>query len=515
MDSGAHRSRDEPSTTPTGDPDARPTLPDPSVLGAERPVVEAPPRAGRLGRYELLFELARGGMGTVYVGRLVGAHGFDRLVAIKRLTGDDADVEAFLAEARLSARILHPNVVQTFELGEHDGAPFIVMQLIEGVSLAKLLAKHVAQGEAIDADVAAWVIAQAAKGLHAAHELRSVDGRPLGLVHRDVSPQNLLLSYEGRVYVTDFGIAKLRDSRQATQSGVVKGKFAYMSPEQARAQPVDRRSDVFALGICLYESLVGARLFQGDSPAETVLRIVEHVPKSPREVRPEVPEEIVPIVLRCLAKKREDRFATAAELADALREYLRGRHARVDETDLAALLDRTVHEERERLSETIRAALTAADVVAPPAEVSPGTLTAASAVAGIDAPRRRRWLVPVLGAVVVAGAAVGAWGFGGLGRGTAAHPTGEATSGIAAAPGSTSTSTSTSTPTSTLPSATAIASVTGAATAPSSTQPPRVRGSSGAARAPASASAPKVTSAPTVPPSQPTTSSGTPFRSLD
>src|SRR5579883_776159 len=270
------------------DPDARPTLPDPGVAGAESSAVVAPPHAGRLGRYDLLFELARGGMGAVYVGRLVGAHGFDRLVAVKRLTREDADVEAFLEEARVSARISHPNVVQTFELGEEQGMPFLVMQLVEGVSLARLLSKLAARDEAIGADLAAWILAQAAAGLHAAHELRSVDGRPLGLVHRDVSPQNVLLSYEGRVYVTDFGIAKLRDARRSTESGVVKGKFAYMSPEQARAQPVDRRSDVFALGILLYEAIVGARLFQGESPAETVLRVVEQATPSPRAARPEV-----------------------------------------------------------------------------------------------------------------------------------------------------------------------------------------------------------------------------------
>jgi serine/threonine-protein kinase len=378
-------------------------------------------------------------MGTVHVGRLVGAHGFDRLVAIKRLSDEGADVEPFLAEARLSARIHHPNVVQTLELGEHEGSPFIVMQLVEGVSLSRLLGRLVERREVMAPEIAAWIVAQAAAGLHAAHELRSVDGRPLGLVHRDVSPHNLLVSFSGHVYVTDFGIAKLRDARQATtQSGVVKGKFAYMSPEQARAQPLDRRSDVFTLGICLYESLVGARLFQGESPADTLLRVIERVPPSPRELRPEVPDALAEIALRCLAKKADDRFATAADLADALRACLSGRNAHIDETEVARLLDRSVGAAREQLQESIRAALMAdaaaaaqsveegpppspasptplepaATVLADPMSTAPDPSTGTLAVAAglpLHTDGRRRWRVVAGSAMAIAVAVSGAW----------------------------------------------------------------------------------------------------------
>jgi eukaryotic-like serine/threonine-protein kinase len=300
----------------------------------------------RIGRYELLFELARGGMGSVWVGRLHGAHGFGRFVAIKALpcAPDFAElIPHFLDEAKVAARVHHPNVVQTLDLFEHDGEPFMVMELVRGVSLARLDAALSAAGEVLPPEVAAWIVMQAAAGLHAAHELKDPKGASLELVHRDVSPQNLLLSFEGRVYVADFGIAKFHRDYTTTASGVIKGKFAYMSPEQACARALDRRSDVFALGVVLYEALTGTRLYSAEHPGEALLKIVNDAVPDPREARREVPAELATITARCLAKKPEDRWPTMADLADAIRAAIAGSGA--DEHRASAIVRRLFPDE--------------------------------------------------------------------------------------------------------------------------------------------------------------------------
>ncbi|MEZ4307206.1 MAG: serine/threonine-protein kinase [Polyangiaceae bacterium] len=217
------------------EPDHRPD----HVRRGAPPPPEPPPSLERLGRYQLLFELARGGMGRVHVARAVGPHGFGRVLAVKRpLTADASREEraAFLGEARVSARIHHPNVVETLDLGEHDGLPYIARAFVPGVSLARLLARAADRGERLDPWLVAWIVQEIAAGLDAAHELTGESGEPLGLVHRDVSPENVLLSFEGRVLVTDFGVAKWRRDGAATRADAVKGKLAYMSPEQARGE---------------------------------------------------------------------------------------------------------------------------------------------------------------------------------------------------------------------------------------------------------------------------------------
>ncbi len=313
----------------------------------------------RLGRYEVLFPLASGGMGTVYAGRLIGAHGFDRLVAIKAMRRNVADrshVEAFFDEARLTARISHPNVVETHELGEHQGAPFIVMQLIQGTSLAKLLDKLSDDGELLPIELGMWITAQTALGLHSAHELTSTEGAALHVVHRDVSPHNILLSYDGRVYVADFGVAKLTANEGVTASGVIKGKFGYMSPEQAEAKDVDRRTDIFALGIVLHEALTGAKLFSTDTPAATVLRVVRDEAPDVRDARAEVPDDVAAIAARCLEKDPDKRFDTAAEVAEALRRVGRAHGLVGDEQELSRILSKAFSGDRDGLRERIRGA---------------------------------------------------------------------------------------------------------------------------------------------------------------
>lgn len=346
------------------DPEKTPLAPQADGRGGDDPIASEAceslsvlPAGTVLDRYEVLFELARGGMGRVYVARQVGAHDVSRLVAVKRLDSRVADadtMQAFFREARIAARVNHPNVVQTHELGEHEGSPFIVMQLVQGVSMSALLARLSERGERLDPDLAAWIVAQSALGLHAAHELAIEDGSPLNVVHRDISPQNVLLSFDGRPYVVDFGTAKLAQADSATGSGVIKGKFAYMSPEQAQALPLDRRSDIFSLGILLHEAITGERLFQARNPAETVVRVINSHATPPTEVRPEVSDGLSEIVMRCLEKQPASRYQTAADLAQALREDLRGRGSTVDDVDLAELLRDTFPGDQTALSERIR-----------------------------------------------------------------------------------------------------------------------------------------------------------------
>jgi serine/threonine-protein kinase len=308
------------------------------------------------GRYRLLFRIARGGMGSVFAAILEGQRGVDRTVAIKLLNSQEQtpeEIDAFVQEAKLTARITHPNLLDTFELGMEEGEPFLVMPLVRGVSLSHLLKR----GEPLDPDLAAWIAMQVAAGLHAAHELKGEDGALLGVIHRDVSPQNVLLSYEGRVLLLDFGVAKLFESSRATASGVIKGKFGYMSPEQLMGEPLDRRTDVFALGVVLYEMLVGRPLYAQLPPAQATLRIASSEIPRARDVLDSVPEALDDVIARCMARTKEGRFATALEVRDALRSVLRARGASVDESDLAALLGRCFAEERESFEERLRSAL--------------------------------------------------------------------------------------------------------------------------------------------------------------
>jgi serine/threonine-protein kinase len=235
------------------------------------------------------------------------------------------------------------------------------MELVDGVSLSKLLAKLASRDERLSPDLAAWLAMQCALGLHAAHELSDAGGRPLHLVHRDVSPQNILLATSGEVKLADFGIAKFVGRDDSTATGTIKGKFGYMSPEQAESDEVDRRADVFSLGIVLWEALTGDRLFSTDSPARTLLRVREHQPASPAGLRPEVGDGLSNITLQCLAKDPALRYATAADVAEALRAALRSRGSLVDESDLAALVSRLFGAERTEFTSRLRSSVARAD----------------------------------------------------------------------------------------------------------------------------------------------------------
>lgn len=332
----------QPTATPPREPPA--TLPGAPVT--------------RLGRYEVLFEIARGGMGAVYAGCVRGPSGFHQTVALKVLHRGIDQVEeraALVREARLSARIHHKNVVQTLELGEEGSELFVAMQLVRGVPLSKLVAHLSKQDKRLSPELAGWIAAQAAEGLHAAHELADEEGRPLGLVHRDISPHNILLGFDGSVFVADFGIAKVDDSDHSTETGIVKGKFGYMSPEQARGQKLDRRSDIFSLGVVLYESVTGERLFAGQNPAETILNVLNEDPPSLDEVEPTASTKLAVVVAKCLAKRREDRFETAAELEHALADCFSG--ASAGARDLQSLLRAELGSERAAFESRLERAL--------------------------------------------------------------------------------------------------------------------------------------------------------------
>lgn len=276
----------------------------------------------RVGRYELFMQLAKGGMATVHLGRALGAGSFARAVAIKRLHeqyAEDPDFrQMFLNEAQILARIRHPNVVPTLDLIERAGGLFIVMEFIQGVTLKHLQKVLTDRWERIPWPIAASIMEGVLRGLHEAHEARDEHGQPLELVHRDVSPDNVLVDKDGVARVFDFGIAKALGQVQTTRDGQVKGKVPYMTPEQLLGNPVTRRSDIFAASIVLWEALTGKRLFFAEDVGHMMQRVILLEVAPPCTLVPEVPRELEAIVMRGLDRDPSKRFATAGEMADAI-----------------------------------------------------------------------------------------------------------------------------------------------------------------------------------------------------
>ncbi|HEX6276484.1 MAG TPA: serine/threonine-protein kinase, partial [Polyangiaceae bacterium] len=274
-----------------------------------------------LGEYSLLAKLASGGMATVYIAMKTGVAGFERLVAIKcchpHLRDDEEFVNMFLDEARLAASIRHPNVVATLDVSDGEYL-YLVMEYIEGCSLGNLF-KHAAKsGRAVPPAIAVRVMSDTLHGLHAAHELKDGDNNPLGLVHRDVSPQNILVGIDGVSRLTDFGIAFAQARATVTQEGRIKGKFSYLSPEQAKSQPVTRRMDVFSAGTVLWEALTGRPLFRRKDDASTMSAVLSGVIPQPSRVNRALPPGLDAVVMKALQRNPETRYQTAAEFADAL-----------------------------------------------------------------------------------------------------------------------------------------------------------------------------------------------------
>ena len=280
-----------------------------------------------LGRYELLVPLARGGMAMVWAARLKGDRGFEKLFAVKTMLpgmSDNAEFEKmFLDEATLASRIRHPHVVEILDLGEQDKILYIVMEWVEGEPLNTIMNAASSRG-GIPVPIGIRIAMQACAGLHAAHELADEQGRPLGLVHRDVSPQNVLVTYGGVTKVADFGIAKaMARGGGSTQVGEVKGKVAYMAPEQALGNPVDRRADIFGLGILLYQLATGTHPFRGDTDAETFARIAIGEPVVfPRKLAPDYPDSLEAVLLKALAQDPLERYESANALLRALDKAL-------------------------------------------------------------------------------------------------------------------------------------------------------------------------------------------------
>jgi len=461
-----------------------PTLKEPERPRPAEPIGEAPlevpPRGPRpLGRYALLFEIARGGMGSVHAAVLRGEGGVERPVAIKLLHPQDRgpeEIDAFIQEAKLTAHIAHPNVLETFELGMQDGEPFIVMPLVRGVTLARLMTMVARRRERTRPELAAWIAMKVASALHAAHELVGPDGAPLHLVHRDVSPQNVMLAFDGEVLLVDFGIAKLFESARATASGIVKGKFGYMSPEQLLGEPLDRRTDVFALGVVLYEMLSGRGLYAGLAPAAAALRITTESPPPLSESAPGTPASLCAIVEKAMAKAREARHATAKELEGELRRFLRD-GAGADEAELTRLLDEHFGDERAAFDRRLREALEAARRA--PHRDAPATIPARDAD---RPPRSRRSRGALALAIATAGVGVGAALFVTLGRTSprAAASIEEADAALSVASAVPATSGSSPPPparSAAAPSASGDASSSAASGAPSASMPlPRTRG---------------------------------------
>jgi len=295
--------------------------------------VNAPEGRLHFGRYETLFPIATGGMAEVYAARALGEAGFQKLVALKRMKPELAEdprfVTMFLDEGRMAANISSPNVVATLDLGRaEDNSLFLVMELVTGVSLAALLGELTSRQKRIPVPIAVEIIAQAANGLHDAHEALAPTGEPLGIVHRDCSPHNVLVDIGGQVKITDFGIAKALERQTQSHAGEMKGKLSYLSPEQARGNPVDRRADVFILGVVAWELIAQRRCFDAKSTVEVLHKVVAMPIPRLTEMRDDVPENVADAIVQALERDPEERFQTTRAFGNSLIHSLGDRRPR-------------------------------------------------------------------------------------------------------------------------------------------------------------------------------------------
>lgn len=278
------------------------------------------------GKYLLLDRVAIGGMAEIFRAKTTGAARFEKIIAIKRIhpnMSEDKDfIRMFIDEAKIAGQLNHPNIAQIYELGRIEGHHFIAMEFIWGKDLLQILSKFKKNRAYMNPYQAAFITTKICEALDYAHKKRDAQGQPMNIIHRDISPQNILISYDGDIKIIDFGIAKARDRSSHTAAGVLKGKFAYMSPEQVRGLPIDRRSDIFAIGTLLFEMLTSRPLFSGDSDL-TVLEKVRNVeiPK-PRDINKEIPAEMERIILKALTRDVEERYQWASEMQEDLERYM-------------------------------------------------------------------------------------------------------------------------------------------------------------------------------------------------
>jgi eukaryotic-like serine/threonine-protein kinase len=315
--------------------------------------------APEIGKYHLIAELARGGMGNVFLAVAQGPGGFSKLLVVKELKPELCDDPTYVAmfrdEARLAARLIHPNIVQTNEVGSDGPRHYMVMEFLDGRSLHRI-GKRLAGVLPIGAHLR--VIGEALLGLHHAHELCEFDGMPLGVVHRDVSPLNIFVTFNGQAKVVDFGIAKTIDSSLETKMGVLKGRVAYMAPEQAKGSLVDRRADIYSVGVMLWEAAADRRLWPAMSEVQILARLLREGPPLLRTVRPDAPEELELICARAMAWNRDERYATAAHLLDDLEGHLARRQDTMTMREIGATVAQAFAEERHKMNAVIEETLT-------------------------------------------------------------------------------------------------------------------------------------------------------------
>src|SRR3954469_19094869 len=311
-------------------------------------------------RYRITERVAAGGMAEVFRGVAESMQGFKKNIAIKRilpaLTKNKKFVAMFLDEARLSLLLQHANIVQVFDIGHSDDTYFIVMEYVDGVDLKALMEWRRRINRRIPIAHTLYLVMEICKGLSYAHELQNPEtGKPLGIVHRDISPPNVLISKQGEIKVVDFGLAKATSQIETTDPGVVKGKMSYLSPEAARGEEVDNRADIFAVGILLYEMLTGKRLFYGETDYQTVelVRNAKIPPIKPQN--PQVEQELEDVVRKALAKRKEDRFQSATDIQDALAQYSYSRGLKVISRDIAELVRQCLDDKRAQSGEPKKA----------------------------------------------------------------------------------------------------------------------------------------------------------------
>jgi serine/threonine protein kinase len=341
-----------------------------------------------LGKYEILRKLATGGMAELYIARVRGVAGFEKTVVLKRIlpqvATDGGVVQMFLDEARLAATLQHPNIADVYDVGEVDGSPFFTMEYVHGQDVRSIRSATRKRGEVLPLAMALAIVHGTASALDYAHERTGPDGGSLGLVHRDVSPSNIIVSYDGAIKLLDFGIARAASNRHRTQVGSLKGKTPYMSPEQCRAQSLDRRSDLFSLGVVLFELTVGRRPFRGDSDFEIMEQIVLGGAPAPSSIVAGYPEALEVIVMRLLARRPDDRYQTAEELIHDLEELIAahqlwvspkmlGKYMRLLFAERVEAWERAAHDGvslGEHVAETVTSESQRAEMVTPPSALA-------------------------------------------------------------------------------------------------------------------------------------------------
>lgn len=355
-------------------PPPHPTGPEPNV----RPPLNTQAESiGDLGRYRLLSRLAVGGMAEIFLAKVEGIGGFEKVVVVKRMIPQYAEdpvlVRMFMDEARLLAKLDHPNITQVHDVGTQGGQYYFAMEFVHGEDLRAITRAAALNGVSLGDSVIASIISNAAKALHYVHEKCADDGRSLNIVHRDVSPSNVLVGFNGTVKLADFGVAKWDDQQTSTTHGTLKGKLAYMSPEQAKGAAVDRRSDIFSLGVLMFELFTGTRLFQGATEMAILEQVTSGATPNPTRRRPDLPKSIEAVILRALAPLPHDRFATAQDLARVLDVFVASDPQPCDPQTISTLLTKLFSQKLATWHEAEQGGLTLAEHLArlPVAEVLP------------------------------------------------------------------------------------------------------------------------------------------------